>query len=77
MKVVLLGYDGDLEFERTVEMIAEHSARWRSAVAQRRYQGGILEFVILKCVADRLPLLENLSVDVAEEASRSSSKRLN
>lgn len=72
MKVDLLGYDGDLEFERTVEMIAEHSARWRSA--DIRAASSSLSY--FKCVADRLPLLENLSVDVAEEASRSSSKRL-
>ncbi|KAK0491618.1 hypothetical protein IW261DRAFT_99583 [Armillaria novae-zelandiae] len=42
VKVDLLGHDGDLEFERTVEMIAEHSARWRSA----NIRAGTLEFVI-------------------------------
>ncbi|PBK63453.1 hypothetical protein ARMSODRAFT_1088523 [Armillaria solidipes] len=71
VKVDLLGYDGDLEFERTVEIIAEHSARWRSA--DIRAAPSSLSY--LKFVAGRLPLLENLSVDVAEEASRNNSKR--
>ncbi|KAK0190333.1 hypothetical protein F5146DRAFT_549391 [Armillaria mellea] len=72
VKMDLLGDDGDLKFERTVEMIAEHSARWRRA--DIRVAPSSLSY--LKCVAGRLPLLESLSVDVAEEAFRSSSKRL-
>lgn len=72
VKVDLLGHDGDLEFKHAVDMVVEHSARWRSA--DIRAAPSSLSY--LKGVSSKLPLLENLSVDVAEEASRGNSKRL-
>ncbi|KAK0443961.1 uncharacterized protein EV420DRAFT_1017756 [Desarmillaria tabescens] len=71
VKVDLLGYDGDFEFERTVEMVTEHSARWRSADI-RVAPSSLMYF---KGVARRLPLLESLWVDVSEEAYRDNWKR--